>query len=403
VFLWCASAFAAPAVRETPALPALAALGRSEGLLDGRGAPLGIAPLVHWDVDRVVDLLEGFGLDSSRARFGVDAYRVVYRTIGTDGSPTIASSLVALPRLDAEQERVKQVVWLHGTTVYKDDAASVYEDSEDRAVAFAFAAAGYLTTAPDYLGLGLGSGVHPHSDLSSEVSAAIDALRAARMLAAWMGQRVDPDVAVSGFGQGGAASMALARVLQERADPHLRLGALASIAGPYDMSGTLIDALAGETDNAVPTLAALTVSWNRLYNLYDAPAHAFLSPYDQLTEELFDGEHTPEEVVNFLPKRADELFTPSFLQRLTHPSGALRAALAASDSVCELTPGVVTHLYAASGDRTVLFANSEMCQASLEARGARVELHDLGDLDHADSLAPAVGQVIELLSRRSGD
>jgi hypothetical protein len=36
-------------------------------------------------------------------------------------------------------------VWLHGTTVFRGEAASVNDDSEDRAAAFYLAAAGYIT------------------------------------------------------------------------------------------------------------------------------------------------------------------------------------------------------------------------------------------------------------------
>ena len=54
------------------------------------------------------------------------------------------------------------------------------EESSDRAAAFPLAAAGYATTAPDYIGLGAGEGVHPYDDIPSEVSASVDALRASR-------------------------------------------------------------------------------------------------------------------------------------------------------------------------------------------------------------------------------
>jgi hypothetical protein len=207
--------------------------------------------------------------------------------------------------------------------------------------------------------------------------------------------RVDPRVAVSGFSQGAAASLALARALQDGADSHLRLGALAPISGPYDMSGTLAAALTGEVDHAPAYLAYLTVAWNRLHHLYDSPSDAFLPPYDEQVEELFDNEHTPEEVLSALPETLDELFTPQFLQRLAHPSGSLRAALEVGDSVCDFRPTVVTHLYAASGDRDTPIANAYLCEVTLESHDAQVKLSELGELDHSGSLAPALQLVIE--------
>jgi hypothetical protein len=46
---------------------------------------------------------------------GIDAYRVVYRTVGPDGGPTTASGLIVLPRTDSRRLRV--VSYEHGTLV----------------------------------------------------------------------------------------------------------------------------------------------------------------------------------------------------------------------------------------------------------------------------------------------
>src|SRR5262249_54262704 len=152
------------------------------------------------------DRLFESGLDVSRVAFGVDAYRVVYATVDPAGGPAVASGLIALPR--HRETDLRMVAWLHGTTVYKWDAASVSEDSEDRSAAIFFAAAGYLASAPDYLGLGLSAGTHPYDDLASETSASLDLLRATLAFAQHEQRRVASDVAISGFSQGGPASLA---------------------------------------------------------------------------------------------------------------------------------------------------------------------------------------------------
>jgi acetyl esterase/lipase len=359
---------------------------------DQRGAPLTITPLVRWDVARVTDYLRGFELDTSHVKYPVDAYRVEYRTIGPTGALTTASSLVAVPRTSAHD--VSLVAWLHGTTVYKGDAGSVNDESEDRAAAVLFAAAGYVTTAPDYLGLGEGPGTHPYDDRASEVSASLDALRATRTLAEWLRRRVHPGVAISGFSQGGSSSLALARALQEGQDPRFELRALAPIAGPYDMSGTLAAAVAGKIEHVTAYLGYLTVAWNRLHYLYAAPSDAFLPPYDRTVEALFDNTHTAEDVFAGLPDRLDALFAPQFLAQLAAPTGALREALRQADDVCDWRPAVTTHLYAASGDRDVPVANAHVCQRALEMQGATVELTDFGELDHAASFVHALPRVV---------
>jgi acetyl esterase/lipase len=358
-----------------------------------RGTPVSITALTHMTQADVRDYLAAFELDAASVRYGVDAHRVVYRTIDATGKWTVASSLLAVPR--RTDREVKLVAWLHGTTLFKGDAASVSESSEDRAAALLFAAAGFVTTAPDYLGLGTGPGTHPYDDRPSEVTASIDALRATRTLAEWLGGRVDPRVAISGFSQGGASSLALARALQDDSDASLKLGALAPIAGPYDMSGTLAAALRGNVANTPAYLAYLTVAWNRLHYLYESPSAAFLPPYDRTIEALFDNTHAPEEVLPALPQTLDALFTPEFLESLTHPTGVLRDALDVGDDVCRFRPQVSTTLYAASGDRDVPIENAYGCQRAITARGGAVELVDFGEADHAQTLRRALPRVLE--------
>jgi hypothetical protein len=41
-------------------------------------------------------LVGALGLPGARVRFGVDAYRVTYATVGVDGAPTTATGLVVL-------------------------------------------------------------------------------------------------------------------------------------------------------------------------------------------------------------------------------------------------------------------------------------------------------------------
>ncbi|NKE58057.1 hypothetical protein FXN61_14950, partial [Lentzea sp. PSKA42] len=116
-----------------------------------RGELLDVVPVSTMDTSQLVTYLGDYDLDASRVRFGVDAKRIVYRTIDPHGKPTTASALIALPRNGDRSPR--QVTWLHGTTGYRGSVASV-ADGNDRAAALLFASAGYLTTAPDYLGLG---------------------------------------------------------------------------------------------------------------------------------------------------------------------------------------------------------------------------------------------------------
>jgi acetyl esterase/lipase len=347
----------------------------------------------------VVAYLAGYELDTSAVRNGVDLYLLTYRTTGLDGRPTTASALTVLPR--TRDRTLRTVTWLHGTRVFRGDTGSV-ADNLDRAASVLFAASGYATVAPDYIGLGTGPGRHPYMVTGPTVGATVDALRASRALAARSGQRLARGVLVSGFSQGGQASMLVGRELQR--SPEFGLGAVAGIAGPYDIRGQeLPAALDGRLDGISATLYlgyAIT-SWNRAYGLYDSPSEAFRAPYDQVVESLFDSDHEELDVVDALPHTPQELFTDEFLARLAHPDGVLASVLKANDDPCDWHPRVPVRLYAGTADRDVVFANSQSCQDTLRAHGTRdSKVVNVGEVDHFTSARVALPQVLTWFNSR---
>ncbi len=376
-----------------------AALGQGSPIPTGtgpdvaRGTLRSATSVAELTVDEVSGELAAFGLDAGRVRFGVSAARIVYATIDSSRRPTTASGLVALPTNGVRAPR--PAIWLHGTMVYRGDAASVAAESPDRALTFALAAAGYAAIAPDYLGLGEGPGPHPYNHAPSAVSASVDALRAARVFAAERERRLHGETLVTGFSWGGRVALELGRALQEGADQAFGVAALAPISGPYDFSGTLRAGLAGEIFAAPQYLAFLVVAWNRIYHLYDTPSDAFRAPYDATVEGLFDGTYTGDEVFAGLPVEAPrDLFTPDFMALLQNPSGPLRDALADADGSVDWRPQVPVDLYAARGDRDVPIANAEHALEALQARGADVRLVDVGDVDHTTSVVLSLPQLL---------
>jgi len=407
-----ATAPAAPSAAAPAAASATApATAGQVGPVHARGALLSVEPLRGLDAEQVRGYLASQGVDGSRVRFGVDTSRISYATVDPDGRQTTASALVATPRTPSAPRSAPDrpgsaarplVSWQHGTTAGRDEVASMTEDGPDRAAAVMFAAAGYVVSAPDYLGLGTGAGYHPYLDLPSTVSASVDSLRATRALAERNGPRLDGQVLVSGHSQGGQAAMAVGRELRRGVAPEFRLAAVAPIAGPYDVSGTLRTAATTGIENASAYLAYFTAAWNRLHHLYDSPDQAFRPPYAGTVTELLDGHHSGPDVLAALPATPAELFTPEFLNRMANPSGALADALAVADGSCDWRPDVPVRLFAASGDRDVPIANSGFCQRRVRAAGGDAELIDVGPVDHAASELRALPRVLAGFDQLTG-
>lgn len=358
-----------------------------------RGSVISATLVADLDAKEVVARLAKTGIDPAQARFGVRAHRIVYRTVDAKGRPTTASELVAMPKNDDRDLRV--VSWLHGTQVYRGEVASVNDEAPDRATALLFASTGRAVSAPDYLGLGKGPGIHPYGSPEATVSASVDALRAARSFARRDGRGLDRRVLVSGFSQGGPATMMVGKALQQGVDPYFRVGALAPISGPFDLSGFEAAAADDKVARSPLYLAYFATAWNRMYGLYDTPAQAFKHPYYKTVESLFDGDHQGREIAGALPETSEKLFTKEFLQKVRNPTGNLQRKLRVLDTTCDWRPEVPVHLFHAKGDKDVFFANSLHCQRQLIAHGADQQLSDVGEFDHSTTVLKALPQVVD--------
>lgn len=391
---------AAPAVA---AAPGGAAATTTETTV-GRGTLLSADFLYTLeDPEDVTAWLTSAEFDAGTVRYGVDAYRLVYRTVDPHGRPTTASGLVVLPR--GGEGRLRPVSFAHGTGVHKDDSPSVQMGGFLPAPPITYASAGYAAVAPDYLGMGVGPGPHPWMDVPSESTASLDLLRAARAFAPRTGRTLDRQVAVTGFSQGASAALGLARALQSGEDRWFRLGALAPVSGAYDFGGAELPALlAGELEpkSSVLYAAYTLVAFNRLHHLYDSPAEVFQAPYADTIEALFDGAHTGRQLMEGTPATLDKLLTAHGRDLLAHPAGPMAAALRTTDDVCDWAPRVPTRLYMASGDEQATVANTAHCRAALARHGVAAPVVDLGAVDyngsrHLGSNVRATGAIVRWL------
>lgn len=355
----------------------------------GRGELVSAVALRSLSPAQVRTTLEQAQFSADMVTYGVEMYRLIYRTVDPRGRRTVASGLLVLPQAGPRHPRL--VSFAHGTESYRDDAPSAGGDDFAYSPAVSFAAAGYGAVSPDYLGLGVGPGPHPWMDVPSETSASLDMLRAARSFMADRGRTPQRDVLVSGFSQGASAALGLARALSDGADRRFRLRAVAPISGGYDFQHAEIPALL-DKDGPIPGKLAviyttyLFVAWNRLHHIYDEPSQVFQKPYAARVTKLFDGSTPGQEMYNSLPDRLDELLTGHGFALLRHPSAPLRAALARTDGTCAgWIPRAPIRLYYATGDEQAVNANTDRCQAAFRASGLNLTPIDLGPHDYQGS------------------
>ena len=130
---------------------------------------------------------------------GVISYSITYNTTDVFGNPTIASGALYVPQLC---DLLPLVSWQHGTQFNKMNVPSNEYYYETRGLLYS--GNGYITTLPDYLGMGVNPGIHPYVHWESEATASIDLIRAAREFLLDTLQILDNNqLFLAGYSQGG--------------------------------------------------------------------------------------------------------------------------------------------------------------------------------------------------------
>lgn len=327
--------------------------------------------------------LDGSGLLalSGPAKCDVKVIGLNYVTPGVRGEVTNASGVLLLPSGADCGVSAPLVAYAKGTDVQKPRTLANPTDSETGLLAAMYAGQGYAVVATDYLGFAKSDySFHPYLHADSEASSVIDSIRAARQATPAMGGSLSGKVMLTGYSQGGHASMAAHREIEKNLAGEINVVAGAHLAGPYNLSGSmkLPDAIAGY-QFFVPYLVT---AWQKIYgNLYSNVNDAFKAPYADGIESLL-----PNATLNYTtlvtsgklpgingetPNQArDALFKSSFSSDiLTNPNNATFLAAQKND-LLDWTPKSQTMLCSGSGDPTVPQAvHQSVLKAAFDAKG----------------------------------
>ena len=368
------------------------------GQVDYGGHVERIEALGDYSAEEAALLLQLAGANASfSVRTGFSLQRVVYRTTGVRGEPTLVSGLVAVPASGA----IKGVVsWQHGTNSFRPNSISQPSVPEGVGVAALFASDGYLLVAPDYIGLGVSHDVHPYYHWPSTVETTTDLLSIAARILPALSRAPAFDVYLAGFSQGGGATAALQRTLEADNPTPLRVRAAATLAAAFDPAGISL-ANAIETDN--PFFLAMIV--NALAFVHERPLEDVIqAPYARQLPALFDGTHGQADILAHLPPHLTGLLTERFLRDFTQgvrePAWFYDALEAARTD--DYAPQAPLRICFGTRDTIVVPAEAKNAFERMRDAGGRVELHDVGPFTHDDLVVntlPSVQRWFDELQR----
>jgi len=330
-----------------------------------RGKILSTGLVQTWSVAGVQTALTQDGLPTDQVLWPVRFYKVDYETVDPFGLPITASGALYAPQ--AGTNALPLFSFQHGTQFLKN---AVPSQGWNRDVGLLFASSGYFTLKADYLGLGDSPGYHPYLHARSEATAVVDLLRAARTFCASNGISLNSQLFLAGYSQGGHATMAAHRDIERDYTNEFTVTACAPMAGPYDLSGTVLTILNNPNFPIRAPFPYGVAGLLPIYRYADTLEELLRPPYDQTLAPLLDGYHDGPEIHAATPPDEASIFYPdyeaAFLSDSNHP---LRLAIADND-LLDWRPLAPMRLFHCSGDDQVPYTNSVIAFQTFTNNGA---------------------------------
>ncbi len=350
-----------------------------------------------------------FGLT---ARGDIDYFDVAYTMENFAGGIDTVSGLMVRP--SESGFRFPVAIYQHGTTLTKFAVPTNATPGQD--LPYLIATQGYVTLAPDFLNMGDDpDGFHPYVHKRSEALAALRMKQALETLPEYAAIVTD-QLFLTGYSQGGHASMALHELLIEEY-PNIPVTAAAHMSGPYSVSEIMKDSVI-LNERVFPYVAFLpytVLGYQAVYPELDEEISEIFRPQyvpiitafrdgyaqgriglDSLTRSILRSYTIAEGNTNYYPSR---LLLPEFAAALRDPNNAYVQRLRENDTYRFVNPTPTRLLYCRADDQ-VYFRNSLVAQDSLRAYGATAtEAIDVqSNANHSGCVVPAVSNAMRFFA-----
>jgi pimeloyl-ACP methyl ester carboxylesterase len=362
-------------------------------------------PYINGLINSASATLPGLNTLKPLVKTDVNVYSIVYKT-EINGAEVNASGLVCAPVTKGEYPVLS---FQNGTNTLNSYAPSKFATNFTYQMVEIIASMGYVVVIADYPGFGESSQIpHPYLINEPTVRSLVDMLFAVKELAGseLKGISLKNEYYLMGYSQGGWATLALHKALEQEYSSDFTLKGSACGAGPYDIYN-LLEGMVNEPNYPEPVNLGYILHSYSAYSQFDNPlTDIFNEPYASRLNNLYDGLHSAEEINSQLTSSIPGLLNPVFISGFATSAtySSVREALKRNS----ITPwkSIVPLLFVHGAiDKTVYpVATENMYSAMIEA-GTSQDLCKksiLPGLDHGDGAAPFVLQGLVFLNGLSG-
>lgn len=321
----------------------------------------------------------------------LQVYKLVYNTKNVDGQVIEASGALLVPAVNTP---LPLVSLQHGTITDDRAAPSHYnQNSESFSIGSVVAAGGYVVSVPDYIGYGESRSLpHPYEHAASLASASADMLRAAREFCEERQVQLNEKLFLTGYSEGGYATMALHRHLETDLADEFTVTASAPGAGAYHKSAFakfILDT--NKPLNFMNSYLWVLETYNQVYGL-DRPWSFFLT-------EPYAGRVQQNGVQASISPNPQVLFTQQFRTGILNNTDQEMLEALRDNDIHDWRPRAPISLFHGTADDYVPFFNAQDAYNAMRANGAtNVQLVPLEGRNHGSAVPDFILGVVAFLS-----
>jgi pimeloyl-ACP methyl ester carboxylesterase len=333
-----------------------------------RGDLISSSVINVYTIDEIRQLWLSLGIEYPIGlRYSVDAIRIVYQTVDVNENLTQASGALMVP---GSVGSLPIISLQHGTESKRNLVATESPLNSVEGIAGLYMSSlGYLICIPDYLGFGISTLRHPYCHAQSNATASIDFIRAVRQYCQENGIDTNGQLFLTGYSEGGYVTLALQKEMEQNYQGEFNITAVAPMAGPYDLYGTIYDVFSEALYNDLGYIGYLFTAYNEIYG-WNRLNDIFKSPYGDLMPDLFNGSLTWGQIVSQLPSNFTQLVKNSFRNDFLNGNEPEISSAFQQNTLLNWSPRAPLHFFHGNADQIVPYQNAQTTVSNLRNNGA---------------------------------
>ena len=330
----------------------------------------------------ISNLANSIGFSSFDLNYSINIYDIHYESINVEGALDTLSGLICIPESNIKSFPI--LSYQHGTQLLDSSAPSVvgvslpgiYNNFETTLIGLISASSGFITLLPDYEGLGNTERFHPYIVGESYSRSLINMIRASKEFSNEVNGAQEfqnnNQLFLLGYSEGGYATLAVQKDIESNFSDEFQITASFPMAGPYDLSGTMVEYFLSSPDYSQPYYVPYVLTshlWT--YNGIDVDFSDYFTPFWAANlPDLYDGSHPSSEINSMMPDNPLDILLPEVLEEFENDEDHFFRQTLQENSLLDWIPSSPTFFYHGLGDDIIPYENSQVAYNTFIENGA---------------------------------